>query len=296
MNKNKNEDGFDKLFKKSKLIRTNNKKPLDKRLTKLVESLLTVGIEELFRNDKSITENELYCRCRLVLFKYFFNKTSYQYYILDSEIFDFEEVRNLNRKSKNKLLLHYLYKFRNSISNCGIVFRKREDGIKINMFDNDFKIIEESSIRNKFFKFPLVDIEVGKFEYNEFEIITNRLRDLVGRKYRILNGWWNNVLKYEKLKQNDYEEYMKCTFLKINKMSDSIYKRFDLDFGMCREDVIINLLIIYDFGNFEKMVKGRINKRYFGWDDHNNLRSWIILNRKRCIDLYGTDSYFREYI
>jgi hypothetical protein len=65
---------------------------------------------------------------------------------------------------------------------------------------------------------------------------------------------------------------------------------------MCREDVIINLLIIYDFGNFEKMVKGRINKRYFGWDDHNNLRSWIILNRKRCIDLYGTDSYFREYI
>ena len=152
MNKNKNDDGFDKLFKKSKLIRTNNKKPLDKRLTKLVESLLTVGIEELFRNDKSITENELYCRCRLVLFKYFFNKTSYQYYILDSEIFDFEEVRNLNRKSKNKLLLHYLYKFRNSISNCGIVFRKREDGIKINMFDNDFKIIEESSIRNKFFK------------------------------------------------------------------------------------------------------------------------------------------------
>ena len=275
MNERNSKNGFDKLFKSSTII-NKPKKVINNRLKLELTNKIKNGIRMLHKQNRVISKNDVYVQCRLYLFEYFFNKTPYSHYVLDNEIFDLEEIRNVKRKSKNRLLLHYLNHFKNS-GRCGLVFRIKEDVIEINEFNKEFKILVENP-NSIFFVFNKVDITITPIQYNEFEILSSLLDGIVSKEFNKLNGWWDNVLRLMELRHKNYNEYLKCIFLRINGKSDSKYKKWIDDFGVDREDFIRSLLKDYNWNDFDKRLQKLNHLQYFKYEDYNNLRDWI----KKC--------------
>ena len=104
---------------------------------------------------------------------------------------------------------------------------------------------------------------------------------MVVKELNKLKGWWNNVLRLSELRKKNYNEYLKCIFLRINRLSDSKFKRWDIIYGVDRDDLIDSLLKDYDWNNFNKNIEKLNHLGYMEFEDYNSLVSWTKNGRNR---------------